>query len=91
MTKTIKLNKNEKADSKAFKTRKCIKDNGKKTHYNSQNLKLLGPISYYYYPDIDGRSILLLGDMHTPTSQCIKCNNNVFSSIISLHKCKTVK
>ena len=71
------LNKREKVDSSVFSKNKCFKDyNEKKQTINTEKMKLLGPVSYYYYPDIDGRKILLLGDIHTPTGKCLNCSNN---------------
>ena len=71
------MNSAERADKKAFDTKICFnsKNHQKKT-MNTKYMKLLGPVSYYYYPDVDGHSILLLGDEHTTTSQCSDCNNN---------------
>ena len=73
----FKLKKNEQSNTDTFSKKKCFKDyNEKKQIINTEKMKLLGPISYYYYPEVDGRKILLLGDWHTPTSKCLNCYNN---------------
>ena len=72
----IPLSDKEKEDKSVF-YKKIIKyHNGIYTN-DTKFLKLVGPVSYYYYPDIKGRSILLLGDIHTPMNdECKKCRND---------------
>ena len=79
MSKIIPLRKNEKADTKSFHHKLCVKDKFTEEPnkiLNTAYMKLLGPISYYYYPNINGRTILLVGDFHTPTTKCMGCNND---------------
>ena len=46
---------------------------GQKPENNSRQLKVLsGPISFYYYPSIDGKRVLLLGDQHRNGTYCNK-------------------
>jgi len=85
MSKIVPLRKNEKVDTKSFHPKLCVKNKFEKYSkiktdkdivINTKNMKLLGPCSYFYYPNVNGRSILLIGDEHTPTTQCTTCNNN---------------